>query len=70
MNVPRVTDISGSQWHQIVNGATETAIISTDQQGTSPVGIPAPAGSWAGLRRRCLANLSVAFLVKKNQGLG
>jgi PAS domain S-box-containing protein len=33
MNVPRVTDISGSQWHQIVNGATETAIISTDQQG-------------------------------------
>jgi len=33
MNVPRVTEISGSQWHQIVNGATETAIISTDQQG-------------------------------------
>ena len=33
MNVPRVTEISGSQWHPIVNGATETAIISTDQQG-------------------------------------
>jgi PAS domain S-box-containing protein len=33
MNGRELTDITASQWRQIVDGATDTAIISTDERG-------------------------------------
>ena len=57
--------LSAAQLRQIIDGATDTAIISTDKQASSPAGASALNVSSVGPKRRCWARNSTVFSRRK-----